>query len=246
MNVRTALLGLFVVLTIALASTAVYESGSRSTFTSTSTLTQKSTVTATSVTTAVSTSTSVSTQDVTITTTQSGAVANYSSVATVTGYGSAVFHSSNEVWSFSVTFNNLEYAGQGDTIYAYVNLTNISNQTQKVQEVSPLVDPVLYCSSQDGMQSCSPGQQVWSWFGSGVSGIHLVNVTARPGSWYVSGPYPISIPFEFGNGGEFTLSMWPLIEPGGTAGGGYQVGQSLMINATLGQSLMINDTIPVS
>jgi hypothetical protein len=246
LNVRTSLLGLFVALTIVLASTTVYESGIRTTSTSTSTLTQYSTINAISVTTATSTSTSVSTQDVIITTTQSGAATNYSSVATVTGYGSAVFHTSNKIWNFSVTLNNLEYAGQGDTVYAYVNLTNISNQTQKVREVNPLVDPVLYCSSQDGMQSCSPGQQVWSSFGSGVGGISLVNITAGRGSWYFSGPYPISIPLEFGNGGEFTLSIWPLIEPSGTADGGYQVGQSLMINATLGQSLMINDTIPVS
>jgi hypothetical protein len=204
------------------------------------------TVTVNSVATTTLTSTGVSTQDLTITATQSGGVTNYSSVATITGYGSAVFHSSNKIWNFSVTLNNLKYAGQGHTIYAYVNLTNISNQTQKVREVNPLVDPVLYCSSQDGFQSCTLGQKVWSLFDSGVGGISLVNITAGPGSWYFSGPYPISIPFEFGNGGVFTLSIWPLIEPSGAAEGGYRVGQSLNIDATLGRSLMINETIDVS
>ena len=62
MNVRIALLGLFVGLTVVLASTTVYEAGSRTTVTSTSvvtvvsssTLTQTSTVTATSTTVDVS------------------------------------------------------------------------------------------------------------------------------------------------------------------------------------------------
>lgn len=45
MNVRTALLGLFVALTMVLASATVYESGIKSTLTSTSTLTQNNTVT---------------------------------------------------------------------------------------------------------------------------------------------------------------------------------------------------------
>jgi hypothetical protein len=49
LNVRTALLGLFVVLTILFASTTVYESSIRTTLTSTSTSTSTSTVTATSV-----------------------------------------------------------------------------------------------------------------------------------------------------------------------------------------------------
>lgn len=43
MNVKTALLGLFVALTIVLASATVYESGVRTTITSTSTLTQNQT-----------------------------------------------------------------------------------------------------------------------------------------------------------------------------------------------------------
>jgi hypothetical protein len=45
LNVRSALLGLFVALTIVLASTTVYESGARTTLTSTSTRTQTTTVT---------------------------------------------------------------------------------------------------------------------------------------------------------------------------------------------------------
>jgi hypothetical protein len=45
LNLRNALLGLFMVLTIVLASTTIYESGLRTSFTSTSTLTQTRTVT---------------------------------------------------------------------------------------------------------------------------------------------------------------------------------------------------------
>jgi hypothetical protein len=61
LNARTALLGLFVALTIVLASTTVYESGTRTTLTSTST--------ATSTATSVSTTTSTTTQTTTVTST---------------------------------------------------------------------------------------------------------------------------------------------------------------------------------
>ncbi|HVC27268.1 MAG TPA: hypothetical protein VND40_03825 [Nitrososphaerales archaeon] len=61
MNVKTALLGLFVVLTIGFASTTVYESGIRTTLTSTST--------STSTTTSVSKTTSTTTQTTTVTST---------------------------------------------------------------------------------------------------------------------------------------------------------------------------------
>lgn len=47
MNARSALLGLFVALTLVLASTTVYELGTRTTLTSTSTLTRTTTVTST-------------------------------------------------------------------------------------------------------------------------------------------------------------------------------------------------------
>lgn len=56
MNVRTVLLGLFVGLTLVFASTTVYESGIRTTFTSTSTSTSISTVVATSISTTTMTS----------------------------------------------------------------------------------------------------------------------------------------------------------------------------------------------
>lgn len=62
MNIRTALLGLFVVLTVLLASTTVYESTSRTTVTSTSTLTRTSTFTQTSTLSTITTVTTVTTQ----------------------------------------------------------------------------------------------------------------------------------------------------------------------------------------
>ncbi len=57
MNVKTALMGLFVVLTIVFASTTVYESGIRTTLTSTSTVTSVSTITSTTTETTTVTST---------------------------------------------------------------------------------------------------------------------------------------------------------------------------------------------
>jgi hypothetical protein len=57
LNIRTALLGLFVALTIVLASATVYASGIRTTLTSTSTLTQNNTVTETRMLTVISNST---------------------------------------------------------------------------------------------------------------------------------------------------------------------------------------------
>jgi hypothetical protein len=63
LNAKTALLGLFVMLTIVFASTAVYESSIRTTLTSTSTSTSTSTVTAISVSTSTSTTTTTSVVD---------------------------------------------------------------------------------------------------------------------------------------------------------------------------------------
>ncbi len=203
------------------------------------------TITATSVTTVSSISTSVSTQDITITTTPNpGTTASYYSIQTASGYGSQVFHSSNNGWDFYVTLNTLAVsAGSAEsTIDVYVNLTYTSsntNQPLKVRVANPLINPVVYCYS--GPFCGNPGVKVWAWNPPNVS---LVNMTVYSGSWYFSGPYPISL-----SGIEpstYTLSIWPLIEPAGTTDGGYSIGQSLMINATLGQSLMINETIGVS
>jgi hypothetical protein len=200
------------------------------------------TVTATSVTTVNSMSISVSTQDITITTTpNSGVTASYSSVQTAAGYGSHVFHMSNNGWNFSVTLNNLAVTSgsAASTIDVYVNLTYISNQPQKVRMANPLINPVLYCAS--GPYCGNPGHEVWAWDPPNVS---LINMTVYPGNWYFSGPY--LIPLSGMAQGGYTLSIWPFVEPSGTAGGEYSIGQSLMINATLGQSLMINASIGAS
>jgi hypothetical protein len=75
LNARSALLGLFVALTIVLASTTVYESGIRTTLTSTSTLTQTTTVT--SSTTSTETTTSIRTQTTALTTTSTSYSTSY-------------------------------------------------------------------------------------------------------------------------------------------------------------------------
>lgn len=81
LNARTALLAIFVALTIALASTIVYETGNRTTVTSTST----STSTLTSISTRSSTVTSTSTLTSTVTTTSS--VLTASGFQFITGSG---------------------------------------------------------------------------------------------------------------------------------------------------------------
>lgn len=204
------------------------------------------TVTTTSVTTATSISTSVSTQDITITTTpNSGTTAIYSSIQTTAGYESQVYHTSANGWSFSVILNESAVSGGSaqSTIDVYVNLTSISspntNFPQKVVVASPLINPVVYCAS--GPNCPTPGKQVWAWNPPKVS---LVNMSVYVGQWYFSGPYPISLAGLPQS--QYTLSVWPIMELAGATGGGYQLGQSLMINATLGQSLMINGTIGVS
>ena len=187
------------------------------------------------------TATSVSTQDVTITTTASASTASYSSteasyssIETVTGSSSdQVFYRSGNGWNFSVTSSNWA-VGYGGTIYVYVNLTNISGQTQKVQEMSPLVNPVLSCKS----GPCgNPGAQGWAWNPPGGESFPR---SFAPGQWEFSGPYPIpTSAFRWGGipEGSLTLSIWPLIGPSG---------QALTVNATIGQALMINETIGVS
>jgi hypothetical protein len=186
------------------------------------------TVTATSVTTATSTSISVTTQATTQT--QSAGVTT-SSVEAVKGYAGQVFYRSNNGWNFSVTLSSLVVT-QGQTIEAYINLTNISGQTQKVHEVNPLINPVIYCKSGNGY--CKSGTQVWAWDPSEIN--FDTNVTAGSGVWDFSGPYPISTSNMSPDGLNYTLSIWPFIEPSATADGEYLLGQSLMINATISVS----------
>ncbi len=88
MNARDALLALFVVLTMVFASTTVYESGIRTTLTSTSTSTRTSTVKATMTSTSFSTMTSTETITSTTTTVSTTKVV---SVSTVTATSSAAF-----------------------------------------------------------------------------------------------------------------------------------------------------------
>ncbi len=201
---------------------------SLTTTTATSTSVTTATLTSTSVTTTTATLTtiSVTTQNITTTTTLTN-----SSVETVTGPSiGRVINRSYNGWSFTVAFNSL-----GDsTIYAYVNLTNISGQTQKVNEMSPLVDPVLYCG---GGPCGNPGAQVWAWNPPGAKNF---TQTFNPGQWEFSGPYPIpvsSVPWYGIPGGNLILSIWPLIGPSG---------QSLAVNDTIQQTLMINATLFVS
>jgi hypothetical protein len=224
------------------------------------TFTATSLVTTTSLATTTSTSTIVTTQEITVTTTQAAVVTNYSSIETIQGTGSESYdisgygtyfanHTSDGVWNFSLALSGLDtYEG----FDAYVKLTNISNQTQNIRVANPLINPMLYCTNGPACGiSCAPGstcgtippgaKPAWAWNPPNVT---LVNMTLPPGGWYFSGPYPI----EDRNlqESDYVLSVWPLVEPSGSVGGGYSIGQSLTINATLGQSLNVDVPISVS
>jgi hypothetical protein len=207
---------------------------------------QSRTLTATSLATTTLTNTLVSTQDITITTTPSSATTqSSSSIQTTAGYESQVYHTSANGWSFSVILNEsgVSAGSAHSTIDVYVNLTSISspntNFPQKVVVASPLINPVQYCAG--GPNCPTPGEQVWAWNPPKVS---LVNMSVYVGQWYFSGPYPISLAGL--PQGQYTLSVWPIMELAGATGGGYSLGQSLMINATLGQSLTVEMPVGVS
>lgn len=131
--------------------------------------------------------------------------------------GPVGFHRTDGNWSFTVSLSSLVMP-RGQPIVAYVNLTNISGQTQTINEDDPLVNPAIHSEN---------GSMIWVWNPSKI--YRQANVTA--GEQLVSGSYYISTS-KLTVGQNYTLSIWPLIEPG-TSTGPFALGESLIINATI-------------
>jgi hypothetical protein len=106
LNVRTGVLGLLVALTIVLASTTIYESGARTTVTSTSTTTSVSTVTSTTT----QTTTFTSTVDLTKTLTDAYA-SHIGAIESRNATGLAAQYETNATLQYSVWNGSAELSG---------------------------------------------------------------------------------------------------------------------------------------
>jgi hypothetical protein len=137
---------------------------------------------------------------------------------TVTSPAGSTLTTSNGDWDFSVTFSSLTVP-IGQPIDAYVNITNISGQTQRVHEVDPIVNPAVYSEN---------GTEVWAWDPPQINGFY--NITAGPGA--SAGPFVIPTS-NLSAGQNYVLSIWPIIGTSATGNADYQIGESLMINATI-------------
>ena len=204
-----------VVAAVVISAGALSYSSFEATVTRTSTTTDFTTSTFTS--TGTSTETITSTRNVTVTITGSP-----TSTGTHTDSESqteqVTFYRSNGDWNFSVTLSSLEVS-KGQPIDAYVNITNISGQTQRVHEVGPIINPAIYSEN---------GTQLWALDPPQVN--FFTNVTAGPGT--SNGPWVISTS-SLAVGQSYVLSIWPFIGTSATGNADYQIGESLMVNATI-------------
>jgi hypothetical protein len=107
---------------------------------------------------------------------------------------------------------------QGKPIDVYVNVTNISGQTQRVHEVNPIINPVVLAEN---------GTQVWAWNPPAIN--FFTNVTTGPGA--SNGPYVIPTS-NLSVGQSYVLIISPLI---GTYSNNadYQIGESLTVTAAI-------------
>jgi len=132
------------------------------------------------------------------------------------------FHRTSGEWNFSVTLSNLTVP-VGQPIDVYVSLTNISGQTQTINEFNPIINPAIY----------NDGTQVWAWYPRQTNDLN--NVTIGPGESI--GPFFIPTCFTptycLSVGQNYTLSIWPIIGTSTAANGDYQLGESLMVNVTI-------------
>jgi hypothetical protein len=108
---------------------------------------------------------------------------------------------------------------KGEPIDAYVNITNISGQTQRVHEVGPIINPAIYSEN---------GTQVWALDPLQIN--FFTNVTSGPGT--SNGPWVISTS-DLSAGHSYVLSIWPFIGTGVALNADYQIGESLMVTATI-------------
>lgn len=120
-------------------------------------------------------------------------------------------------WSFTVSLSSL-VVPRGQPIMAYVNITNVSGQTQTIREDYPLVNPTVYSAN---------GTRIWAWNPSRI----YREASVAAGAQLISGSYYFSTS-TLVVGKNYTLSIWPLIEPS-TSTGRLLLGASLMVNATI-------------
>ena len=213
-------------LAIAIVVAAIVISASALSYSSfEATVTRTSTTTATTTDFTTSTFTSTDTSTETITSTRNVTV-TISGSPTSTGThtdnesqtGQVTFYRSNGDWNFSVTLSSL-IVPKGQPIDAFVNITNISGQTQRVHEVGPIINPAIYSEN---------GTQVWALDPPQVN--FFTNVTSGPGT--SNGPWVISTS-DLSPGHSYVLSIWPFIGTSATGNSDYQIGESLMVNATI-------------
>jgi hypothetical protein len=150
----------------------------------------------------------------------SAASSSSSSLSTnSTAAGRVSFYKSDGDWNFSVILGS-SVVPKGEPIEANATLTDISGQDQLVYQAGPFINPVIYSKN---------GTQVWA---SDSFQIHSgANYTAGEST----GPDLDNIPtLNLTVGQSYILSIWPYIEPvSGFPTGTYQLGRSLMINATI-------------
>ena len=171
----------------------------------------------------ITTTESLTTTDTITTTTHVTITVTGSSTSTVTTTsaaqtGQVTFYRTNGDWSFSLQLSS-QVVPKGQPIDAYINVTNISGQTQRVHEVNPIVNPAIYSEN---------GSYIWAWNPPGIN--FFSNVTA--GSGTTGGPYVIPTS-ELSVGQSYILSIYPFVGTSATGNADYQIGESLMVNATI-------------
>ena len=213
-------------LAVAVVITAVVVSASALSYSSLeATVTKTGTTTVFNTSTVISTSTIVKTLASTnsITTTSAGSyTSTIASTSDQSQAGQVSFYRTDGDWNFSVTLSSAVLQ-EGQPIDAYINVTNISGQTQTVHEVNPIINPVIYSEN---------GTIVWAWDPPQIN--FITNVTSLPGT--SDGPFVIPTS-NLSPGEVYTLSIWPFIGPNvatcTTCNVNYEIGDSLMVNATI-------------
>jgi hypothetical protein len=181
----------------------------------TRTTTTNSTLTFTSVGTITETATVTRSVTISVTGTSSATVTTTSSASQT---GQVTFYRTNGDWNFSLTLSSLTVP-KGQPIDAYVNVTNISGQTQRVHEVNPIINPVIYSEN---------GTYIWAWNPPGIN--FFANITSGGGP--SGGPFVIQTS-NLSVGQNYILRIFPFIGTGATGDADYRIGESLMVNATI-------------
>jgi hypothetical protein len=131
--------------------------------------------------------------------------------------GQVTFYRTNGDWNFSVTLSSLAVP-EGQPIDVYVSITNISGQTQTIDEVEPIINPSV---------SYPNGTFVWAWDPPAIN--LIANITVESG---ISGG-PFVIPTSNLLAGQsYKLNITPLIGAP-ISGSAYRIGESLALNVII-------------